>query len=262
MLRTVSAVTPTSKPSIVALIPARAGSKRVPGKNFRKLDGQSLVHRAIRSADASHIFSRIILSSDIDHESTDWWMASVLTPFSRHDRNPEHATDDAPDIRWVKDVLELVDADAFAILRPTSPFRTAETIKRAWAQFQVRQPCDSLRAVEPVKQHPGKMWEVHGGGEMVPFIRGSNEYAVHWTNERLEFQPWHSCPTQTLPKVYVQNASLEIAWTSVVRKLGTISGNRIMPFFTEGLEGFDINTEDDWKEAERLMLRQPVEYLG
>ncbi len=51
----------------------------------------------------------------------------------------------------------------------------------------------------------------------------------------------------------MQNASLEIAWTRVVKDTGTISGTRIRPFFTDGLEGFDINTEDDWGEAERLI---------
>ena len=68
-------------------------------------------------------------------------------------------------------------------------------------------------------------------------------------------QPWHSLPTQTLWKVYVQNASLEIAWTRVLQEHGNISGNRIMPFFTEGYEGFDFNTEDDWILAEALLER-------
>jgi len=235
----------------------------VPGKNFRQLAGTSLVRRAIFDADESRIFSRIILSTDITHDSSDWWDASVFTPFGRHWRKPEHATDDAPDIWWVQDVLQNVEADAFAILRPTSPFRTADTIKRAWAQFQANQPCDSIRAVEPVKQHPGKMWQVLNG-RMTPLIgrewppQAEDYVGVStWTHK-----PWHSQPTQTLPKVYVQNASLEIAWTYVVKAFDTISGRRVVPFFTEGHEGFDINTEDDWKEAERLMAHQPVEYLG
>ena len=59
-------------------------------------------------------------------------------------------------------------------------------------------------------------------------------------------QPWHSTPYQALPVVYVQNASLEMAWTRVVFQQGTIAGTEIVPFMTEGLEGFDINDPHDW----------------
>jgi CMP-N,N'-diacetyllegionaminic acid synthase len=67
--------------------------------------------------------------------------------------------------------------------------------------------------------------------------------------------PWHSSQTQTLPEVYVQNASLEIAWTRVVFDGRTIAGKVLMPFLTEGFEGFDINTPDDWLLAERYIER-------
>ena len=66
-------------------------------------------------------------------------------------------------------------------------------------------------------------------------------------------QPWHSSQYQSLPSVYVQNASLEIAWTRVVSELGTIAGDVLMPFFTEGYEGFDVNSEYDWSLAEELV---------
>ena len=68
-----------------------------------------------------------------------------------------------------------------------------------------------------------------------------------------EAQPWHSTPYQALPPVYVQNASLEIAWTRVVFERRTIAGDVIMPFVTEGHEGFDINDPYDWMVAERLI---------
>jgi CMP-N,N'-diacetyllegionaminic acid synthase len=63
-------------------------------------------------------------------------------------------------------------------------------------------------------------------------------------------QPWHSSQYQSLPEVYVQNASLEIAWTRVVFEGRTIAGNVIMPFFTQGYEGFDVNQPVDWQLAE------------
>ena len=64
-------------------------------------------------------------------------------------------------------------------------------------------------------------------------------------------QPWHSSQYQSLPEVYVQNASLEIAWTKIVMERRTIAGEVLVPFLTEGDEGFDINEWDDWWLAER-----------
>jgi N-acylneuraminate cytidylyltransferase len=66
-------------------------------------------------------------------------------------------------------------------------------------------------------------------------------------------QPWHSTPYQALPRVYIQNASLEIAWTRVPLETHTIAGDVLMPFITEGYEGFDINDPHDWMIAERLL---------
>ena len=60
-------------------------------------------------------------------------------------------------------------------------------------------------------------------------------------------------PYQALPPIYVQNASLEIAWTRVVTETRTIAGNVLVPFLTEGYEGFDINDPHDWIIAERLL---------
>ena len=68
-----------------------------------------------------------------------------------------------------------------------------------------------------------------------------------------EQTPWHSTPYQALPLVYVQNASLEIAWTAVVRDRRTIAGDVVVPFISEGHEGFDINDPHDWMIAERLL---------
>jgi N-acylneuraminate cytidylyltransferase len=112
---------------------------------------------------------------------------------------------------------------------------------RAWQQFISEDGIDSLRAVEKCKQHPGKMWVVRGR-RMVPLLPLSPAE-----------QPWHSSQYQSLPEVYVQNASLEIAWSRVVFEDRTIAGNVQMPFFTEGYEGFDVNHPADWRLAESIV---------
>jgi N-acylneuraminate cytidylyltransferase len=131
--------------------------------------------------------------------------------------------------------------DCFSILRPTSPFRSAVAIRRAWQQFIADPSVDSLRAVELCKQHPGKMWVVRGE-RMLPLLPLTPEDV-----------PWHSSQYQALPQVYVQNASLEIAHTRVVFEQHTISGVTMRPFMTEGHEGFDINQARDWELAESMI---------
>ena len=133
------------------------------------------------------------------------------------------------------------DEDAFAILRPTSPFRTAETIRRAWAQFAAGD-ADSIRAVEVVKQHPGKMWVVEG--DVMRPLLGQGDGEV----------PYHSTQFAALPRVWVQNSSLEIARRRVLEAAPpTIAGERVAPFFTEGYEGFSIDYPEDVERAERLV---------
>ena len=103
-----------------------------------------------------------------------------------------------------------------------------------------------LGPVELCTQHPGKMWVVQGQ-RMVPLL----PFALTMPDGAT--QPWHSTPYQALPPVYVQNASLEIAWSRVVFERRTIAGDVIVPFVTEGYEGFDINDPVDWMVAERLL---------
>lgn len=227
----------------VALIPARAGSTRVPNKNIRVLGGHPLLAYTIASALASRVFATVIVSTDSEEYARIARHYGAEVPFLRAGNL---AGELSPDIEWVDDALtRLRDAgrtfESFGILRPTSPFRQAATIQRAWRQFAGSPGVDSLRAVEKCKQHPGKMWVVRGE-RMTPLM-------PLWPTS----QPWHSSQYQALPEVYVQNGSLELAWSRVVFEQGTIAGNVLTPFLTEGHEGFDINRPEDWERAESLI---------
>lgn len=231
------------EPSIVALIPARAGSKRIPDKNIRPLAGHPLIAYTISSALQSQVFSAVIVSTDSQLYGDIAGHYGAEVP---HLRPSELAGDLSPDIEWVEYTLRRLqengrDYDCFSILRPTSPFRLPETIKRAWQAFLAGEGADSLRAVEKCKQHPGKMWVVRG-----------NRMTTLLPLKRPE-QPWHSSQYQSLPEVYVQNASLEIAWSRVVFESRTIAGDVLMPFFTKDYEGFDVNSAYDWNLAEHLV---------
>jgi CMP-N,N'-diacetyllegionaminic acid synthase len=229
-------------PSAVALVPARGGSQRVPGKNLLPLSGHPLIAYSIASARESGLFDAVIVSTDSEE------IARIARGYGAEVpglRPPEMATSTSSDIEWVLHVMRDRDEELFSILRPTSPFRSAATIRRAFEQLlELGGAADSIRAVEPVRQHPGKMWTIDGD-LMQPLL----EQPAGET-------PLHSRQYQALPKVYVQNSSLEIAWSHVLAgDPPTISGMRVMPFLTQDAEGFSIDYPDDVTAAEQMVAR-------
>lgn len=225
----------------VALIPARKGSKRLPDKNIRLLSGHPLLAYSIRAAIDSGMFAAVICATDDEHYAEIACHYGAEVPALRP---TSISGDKSPDIEWVSWILDRVKQQGrsysiFSILRPTSPFRKAQTIQRAMDQF-IAANADSLRAVEKCTQHPGKMWQLKGD-YMTPLLKSP------------QGQPWHSSQYAALPEIYVQNASLEIAWTRVVEETHTIAGDIITPFLTQGDEGLDVNEEFDWWKAERLL---------
>lgn len=232
-----------TSPSIIALIPARSGSKRVADKNIRPLAGHPVMAYTIAAARQSGIFSAILVSTDSEHYAEVARNYGAEAPFLRP---AEISGDVSPDIEWVEFTLKKLkemgrEYDCFSILRPTSPFRLPETIQRAWQEFLAEEGVDSLRAVEKCREHPGKMWVIRGK-RMMPLLPISPAEL-----------PWHSTPYQALPEVYAQNASLEIAYSRVVFQGRTIAGEVVMPFLTQGYEGFDVNRPYDWALAEELV---------
>jgi N-acylneuraminate cytidylyltransferase len=226
----------------VAFVPARSGSERVPGKNVRVLAGHPLLAYAIETARQSGIFERIVVSTDSEEiaEIARWYGADV--PFLRP---AEYATTTSPDIEWLSFTLQELEEsfDLFAIVRATNPFRGPEVVRRGLDQLLATPEADSLRAVELVKQHPGKMWLLaEDGRTMSPLLDQSHLDVA-----------WHAGQYQALPPVYSQSSALEVAWTRVVAETGTREGRIVAPFFTDGHEGFNVDDEEDWERAERLL---------
>jgi CMP-N-acetylneuraminic acid synthetase len=226
----------------VAFVPARSGSERVPHKNIRPLAGHPLLAYAIETAAQSGVFERVVVSTDSEEiaEVARWYGADV--PFLRP---VEYATATSPDIEWLAHTLDRLDEtyDVFALVRATNPFRGPDAVRRGLEQLLATPEADSVRAVELVKQHPGKMWLLAGDGRtMTPLLDQSHLDVA-----------WHAGQYQALPEVYVQTSALEIAWTRVVSETGTREGSVLAPFLTQGLEGFNVDDEEDWARAERLV---------
>jgi N-acylneuraminate cytidylyltransferase len=229
----------------IALIPARSGSKRIVNKNIQLLEGHPLIAYTVRSAIDSGVFDSVVCATDSEIYADVARHYGAEVPFLR---SADISGDKSPDIDWVKWVLSNLktqgrDYEIFSILRPTSPFRMPETIRRAWDAFIGDTAADSLRAVEKCKQHPGKMWVVRGKRMLpiMPFSNGST--------------PWHSSQYASLPEIYAQDASLEIAWSRIALEQNTIAGEVMAPFISQGLEGFDINEPEDWLMAEYYIAK-------
>jgi N-acylneuraminate cytidylyltransferase len=227
-------------PTAVALVPARSGSERVPGKNIAPLGGHPLIAYSIAAAHESGVFGAVVVSTD---------SAEIAEIAGRYGaevpglRPAEMSTATSYDIDWVVHVMRGRDEEIFAIVRPTSPFRTGATIRRAFERLvEFGDRADSIRAVEPARQHPAKMWTL-AGDLLEPLLPQPEDET-----------PLHSRQYQALPKVYAQNSSLELAWSRVLDDpVPTISGRRVAPFFTEGVEGFSIDYPEDLERAESLL---------
>ena len=130
---------------------------------------------------------------------------------------------------------------------PQIPFVLPETIRRAWELFNQNTGADSLRAVEKCKQHPGKMWIIHGKYMLpvMPFADGTT--------------PWHSSQYAALPEdIRSKLPVLKLPGVRITLQQNTIAGDVIIPFICKGLEGFDINEPEDWVLAEHYLAKGEV----
>ena len=232
---------------LIALIPARSGSERIKNKNIINFFGRPLISYTINAAIKSRIFNKIIVSTDSKKYAKIATRYGAHVPFLRP-KNISKAT--SSDYEWVKFTLDKLKKDNeifthFFILRPTSPLRTKNTILRAWKKFKKFKNVDSLRAVETAKQNPGKMWKL------------KNKYLIPYENYKINNQPSYNNQSKVLKKMYIQNAILEISQVNVLEKYKTITGRKIIPFFSQDFEGFDINYPFDI-ELLKLKLKKKL----
>src|SRR5690349_16654927 len=124
------------------------------------LAGHPLIAYSIAGAQEAGIFDAVIVSTDTEE------IAEIALRYGAEVpglRPPEMSTTTSFDIEWVLHVMRDRAEEIFAILRPTSPFRTAGAIRKAYERLvELGDAADSIRAVEPARQHPGKMWTVAG----------------------------------------------------------------------------------------------------
>lgn len=221
--------------NLIALIPARSGSKRIPHKNIKRLGKHPLLAYTIEVARQSGIFDEIYVSTD-SAEIVDiaryYGAIAIIRP-------EKYALDNSPDIEWIQHVLRLFayPPDYFAILRPTNPFRTPKMLQHAWDTYD--KGC-WLKGIEKATEHPFKMW----------VFDGKYQYQITSDVKNL-----HALPTQTLPTFWVQNGSIEI------RPTDDLEPEEKQLFLMDDLQGYDLNSEKDWVYAEWLIANGKVKLI-
>ena len=225
---------------IIAIIPARGGSKGVPRKNIRILGGKPLIAHTIETAQKSSLIERVFVTTDDEEIAPVARLYGAEVPFLRP---KELAEDDTPADPVLKHCLEYLlkhenlIPEIIVWLEPPTPFRTVAEVDEAIKLFQSDLEADSLRAVCLPRQNPFKMWTIDGK-YLKPLITTENGVV------------FHSGPRQKTKTVYWQNGSIFLLRHSSFKRFGNFYGEKILPFVVESEKSIDIDTEEDFRLAE------------
>ena len=229
---------------IIALIPARGGSKRLPGKNIKLLGGMPLIAWTIKAALGSKSCVDVLVSTD-NQEIADISIAcGALVPWLRP---PELATDTASSIDVATHALDAYErfygaVDGLMLLQPTSPFRSVETIKRGIALFEESYGKRPIVSVSPALSHPAWCFKQTGDG-MEPFLG--------WDELK-------NC-SQDLKPAWVLNGALYLISTLQLRKGLMFLTPDSLPLYIENpLEAIDIDTSSDFARCESNLAAWPA----
>lgn len=221
--------------STICIIPARGGSKGIPRKNVRLLNGKPLIVYSIEQAQQIPAISRVVVSTDDDE------IASVAFCYGAEVliRPAELATDDTPTLPVVQHVLQTLDAtrlyQKIVILQPTSPLRTVGYVAEALSLLTAS--IDAVMGVCLAEHSPYRMYRVEHE-RVVPFVEDAMQ----------------GVPRQHLPPIYRENGAIYVSWRHVIEG-GSIIGNITRPLIMDWQSSLDIDTEIDWQVAE-LIIRQ------
>lgn len=231
---------------IVALIPARGGSKGIPRKNIVEFVHQPLIVHSIHQCLKSKYIDHVVVSTD-DHEIAEISKeAGAIVPFIRP---PEISHDDSTDedvffhyVKWLQDNDKQLP-EMIVHVRATYPVRPEGMIDEAISMMNTYSQYDSLRTIVPIAINPCKTYFIKNN-VLTPYVNEINSN----TGELLR-EPYNR-GRQQLPKAYIHNGCLDIVRTSTILEKQSITGTKICPFIMESYETFDIDTWEDLRKAE------------
>lgn len=228
---------------ILALIPARGGSKSIPHKNILEFAGYPLISYSIAAGLAAENISRVLVSTDDEQIAAIANDYGAEVPFLRPD---EISQDETPDLPVFQHALEWLEEnegykpEIVVQLRPTSPLRSKVHVDQAVRRLMEHPEADSIRTVCVPFQNPYKMWRIDKNGFMQTLLD-------------IDLAEAYNLPRQVLPEIYWQTGYVDAAWTDTILKKNSMTGDNILPLIIGADEWIDIDSPDDWRRAERLL---------
>ncbi len=234
---------------ILAVIPARGGSKGIPRKNIKLLAGKPLIAYTIEAAKKSRLLDRIIVSTE-DKE-----IASIAKKYGAEVtfmRPKELAGDEVLDlpvfqhaINWLEE-NENYKSEIILNLRPTNPFRTADDIDNAIKKL-VDIGADSIKTISKVSQHPCRMWKL-GKDDRLVALKDTEERVVNGSDNR----------RQALPEIYWQNELVDVCRRDNIIEKNTMFGSDRRGLIINRSFLIDLNTLEDFEIAEIIIKKRGV----
>ena len=218
-----------------AVIPARSGSKGVPGKNLRPLGGIPLLAHSIGAARGAECVSRVLVSTDTPAIAEVAGQYGAESPFLRP---AALSGDTSPVADAVRHLVETISQrpDYLLLLQPTSPFRTSEDIDEAF-RLLLRSGAEAVVSVCEAASHPYLCRTVGEGGVLAPFIES----------------PLNTARRQDLPPVYVLNGAVYLIRTDRFLETNSFCPPGAVAYVMPTERSVDIDTEADFQQAEFLM---------
>jgi N-acylneuraminate cytidylyltransferase len=238
---------------VLAIVPARGGSKGIPRKNIRSFAGHPLIAYSIAAGLQAETVTRVLLSTDDEEIAAVGRHYGAETPFLRPAELAQDRTLDLPvfehALTWLAE-HEGYFPEVVVQLRPTSPIRPIRLVDEAVRLLLQNPQADSVRGVVPAGQNPHKMWRLDpAGGPMQPLL----------TVEGIA-EPYNA-PRQVLPPVYWQTGHVDAIRPRAILEQHSMSGAVILPVQVEPRYTVDIDNPWDWQRAEWLAWNGGLEMV-
>jgi N-acylneuraminate cytidylyltransferase len=230
---------------VLAVIPARGGSKGIPRKNIRNFAGYPLIAWSIAAGLQTHTVSRVIVSTDDEEIAKVAREYGAETPFLRPSELAQDQTTDLPvfehALKWLEEI-QGYRPQIVIHLRPTSPIRPQNCVDNAVKILFEHPDADCVRGVIPAGQNPFKMWRFHGYDQPIEPL---------FTVEGIK-EPYNA-PRQILPPAYWQTGHIDAIRTSTITKKQSLTGNVVYPLVMDPRYSVDIDTPADWEKYESVV---------
>jgi len=236
---------------VLAVVPARGGSKSIPRKNIRPFAGHPLLAYSIAAGLQAKLVDRVVVSTDDAEIAEVARRYGAEVPFLRP---PELAMDSTPDLPVFEHALLWLEKnenyvpDLVVQLRPTTPVRPPDCVDRGISILLDHPNADSVRAVIPSGQNPYKMWRIMDNGVMTPLLEGGIREA-------------YNKPRQELPPTYWQTGHLDVFRKDLIFEEHSMSGEQILPLVIDPKYTVDIDNALDWDRAVWNLIHGDLEVV-